>query len=109
MLSMGKALTARGEQRMLAIARSCGPATTAPAEKKKQMIHFEDLPDILTRRELQTYLRLGRNTIYDLLNDGTIASVRVNQKFLIPKAGVRDFLERAGEAIGAGIPVKGTT
>jgi len=72
------------------------------------LIHFEDLPDILTMKELQAYLRLGRNTTYDLLNNGAIPSVRVNQKFLIPKKAVRDFLDRAGESLGAGIPVKGS-
>jgi excisionase family DNA binding protein len=73
------------------------------------VIHFEDLPDVLTRKELQTYLRLGRNATYDLLNNGTIPSVRVNQKFLIPKRGVRDFLTQATESVGTGTPVKGKT
>lgn len=39
------------------------------------------------------YLPIGRNAIYELLNQQRIRNVRVGQKFIIPRAALRDFLE----------------
>ena len=38
------------------------------------------------------FLRIGRDAIYKALQDGTIRSVRLGQKFIIPKPALRDFL-----------------
>jgi excisionase family DNA binding protein len=72
-------------------------------------VGHDQLPDILTPKEAQAFLRLGRNAIYAALQGGKIRSVRVGQKFLIPKAALREFLDRDAEHSRAGIPVKGTT
>ncbi len=80
-----------------------------PALRKTRIIRYEDLPDVLTPKEAQVFLRLGRNAIYAALQDGKIRSTRVGQKFLIPKSALREFLDRDAEDPRAGIPVKGTT
>jgi excisionase family DNA binding protein len=74
---------------------------------KTKAIRYDDLPDVLTPREVQAFLRLGRNAIYAALQDGRIRSVRHGQKFLIPKVAVREFLDRDAEHSRAGTPVKG--
>lgn len=71
------------------------------------MIRFDDLPDVLTPGEVQAFLRLGRNATYDLLRNGTLRSVRLGQKYLIPRQAVRDFLDAGAERNGTGTPVKG--
>jgi excisionase family DNA binding protein len=71
------------------------------------VISYDDLPDVLTAREVQTYLRLGRNAAYEALQSGAIRSVRLGQKFLVPKTALREFLESGANGSGAGIPVKG--
>jgi excisionase family DNA binding protein len=70
---------------------------------------FDDLPDVLTPREVQSFLRLGRNATYAALQDGTIRCVRVGQKFLVPKTALRDFLDGNVETAGTGTPMKGNT
>jgi excisionase family DNA binding protein len=80
-----------------------------PIAQKATIVAYDQLPDILTPREAQAFLRLGRNAIYAALQGGKIRSVRVGQKFLIPKAALREFLDRDAEHPRAGIPVKGTT
>ena len=80
-----------------------------PIQRKPRIIRYDDLPDVLTPKEAQAFLRLGRNAIYAALQDGKIRSVRVGQKFLIPKAALREFLDRDAEDPRPGIPVKGTT
>lgn len=77
--------------------------------RKAKVIWYDQLPDVLTPKEVRAFLRLGRNATYAALQSGTIRSVRHGQKFLIPKAAVREFLDRDAEHPRAGIPVKGTT
>jgi excisionase family DNA binding protein len=80
-----------------------------PIAQKGTTVGYDQLPDILTPKEAQGFLRLGRNAIYAALQGGKIRSVRVGQKFLIPKAALRELLDRDAEHPRAGIPVKGTT
>lgn len=56
------------------------------------MTRYDDLPDVLTPADVQTYLPIGRDAVYRALKDGSIRSVRVGQKFIIPKTALRDFL-----------------
>jgi excisionase family DNA binding protein len=53
---------------------------------------FSDLPDILTPNDLIKYLPIGRNAIYETLQSQRIRNVRVGQKYLVPKAALREFL-----------------
>jgi|HubBroStandDraft_2_1064218.scaffolds.fasta_scaffold24301_3 excisionase family DNA binding protein len=77
--------------------------------RKAESVRYDELPDVLTSKEAQAFLRLGRNATYAALQDGRIRSVRHGQKFLIPKTALREFLDRDAEHPRAGIPVKGTT
>lgn len=77
--------------------------------RRARSARFDQLPDVLTPKEVQAFLRLGRNATYAALQDGRIRSVRYGQKFLIPKAALREFLGSNAEHPRAGIPVKGTT
>jgi excisionase family DNA binding protein len=79
-----------------------------PVVRNARSIRYDDLPEVLTPKEVRAFLRLGRNAIYAALQGGKIRSVRVGQKFLIPKAALREFLDRDAEHLPAGIPVKGT-
>lgn len=53
---------------------------------------FADLPDILTPMEVRAFLPIGRNAVYEALKRGVIKSVRIGQKYVIPKTALRDFL-----------------
>lgn len=55
---------------------------------------FSDYPDVVSIAELQSMLHIGRNTAYDLLKSGTISSIRVGKRYIIPKTSVIDFLAR---------------
>ncbi len=94
-----------GIDRDAAYVRSARPN---PMAQKTRIICYENLPEVLTPKEVQAFLRLGRNAVYAALQDGKIRSVRHGQKFLVPKTSLRDFLDRDAEDPPAGIPVKGT-
>ena len=55
---------------------------------------FTDYPDVISIPELQSMLRIGRNTAYDLVKSGAISSIRVGKRYIIPKTSVIDFLAR---------------
>lgn len=67
-------------------------------------LQLDALPLVLTPRDVQAVLPLGRNAVYELLSSGRLRSVRVGQKFLIPLDALREFLGSDGERGGTGIP-----
>lgn len=56
---------------------------------------FEEYPDVVSIDELQKMLRIGRNSIYDLLKSGLIKTVKIGKKYIIPKRNVIEFLNTA--------------
>ena len=61
-----------------------------------QELQFDNYPDVVTPEDIQKMLRSGRNSVYDLLKQGKIKSLRVGKKYLIPKTSVINFLQTAG-------------
>lgn len=53
---------------------------------------FEQYKDILTVDEVCKALTMGKNTIYKLLRDNTIKSIKVGKKYFIPKIALIDFI-----------------
>ncbi|MBR3920052.1 MAG: helix-turn-helix domain-containing protein [Clostridia bacterium] len=53
---------------------------------------FVDYPDIVSIAELQQMLRIGRNTAYSILNDGTIKAHRIGNRYIIPKLSVIEYV-----------------
>lgn len=46
---------------------------------------FDEYPDILTVSDIQLALGIGRNTAYKLLKSKQIKSIRIGNKYKIPK------------------------
>ena len=62
---------------------------------------FKDYPDIVTAKEIYTgMLPLSRKVIYELLDNGTIQSMRAGKKILIPKQCVIDYVEKHMSPLG---------
>jgi excisionase family DNA binding protein len=55
-----------------------------------------DLPDVLTVEEAGRVLRVGRNSAYELVRSGRIASKRVGRRMLVPRTAVERWLAEAG-------------
>lgn len=53
---------------------------------------FKNYPDVVTPEDLQTMLNIGRNSVYTLLKQGLIKTIKVGKKYIIPKQSVIDFL-----------------
>jgi excisionase family DNA binding protein len=50
---------------------------------------YDQLPEFLSPDEVRVYLRLSRNTIYELLRREEIPHVRFGRTIRIPKAALR--------------------
>ena len=51
-------------------------------------------PDLLTAKEVQAILRVGRNSVYELARRREIGHVRVGTKILFPRDAVEEYLKR---------------
>jgi excisionase family DNA binding protein len=49
---------------------------------------YDELPDFLTVEELAAWLRLGRNTAYEIVRRGEIPHVRFGRSIRIPKTAL---------------------
>lgn len=47
---------------------------------------FDEFPDILSVSDIQQALGIGRNTAYKLLKEKQIKSIRIGNKYKIPKS-----------------------
>lgn len=59
----------------------------------KSRKYFSDYPDVVSVGEVCTMLRLGRNSVYSLLQSGKLQSVRIGSRYIIPAKWVADFLD----------------
>ena len=68
------------------------------SEKGVQMNHrkyitiFKNEPDILTVPDIVRLLRLGKNSVYRLIKEGKISSIKQGKKIIVPKTCLIDFL-----------------
>lgn len=53
---------------------------------------FNEYPDVITIDQLQKMLNVGRNTAYDLVKSGTIKTIRIKKKYIIPKISVINYI-----------------
>jgi len=57
---------------------------------------FKNEPDVLTVPDVIRLLRIGKNSVYKLLKDGKIGSIKQGKKIIVPKVCLVEFLTNAG-------------
>lgn len=55
---------------------------------------LEEYDALLTIADLREVLNIGRNTAYNLLNQGTIPAFRIGRNWKIPKDAVVSYLNQ---------------
>ena len=58
-----------------------------------QKMDLLSCPDILSVFDASKVLKLGRTTLYRLINSGEIRCVKVGRKIIIPRIYLQEFLE----------------
>ena len=57
---------------------------------------YKNLPDVLTRKEAQSILRIGKNTIFKLIHNGELPAVRLgNKRLKIKKSDLINYIENS--------------
>jgi excisionase family DNA binding protein len=54
---------------------------------------FNEYGDIVSVDDVMKMLHIGRTAVYTLLQNGSIRSVKVGRKYIIPKQSVIDFVK----------------
>lgn len=53
---------------------------------------FKEYPDVVTPTDLQKMLRIGRNSVYEILKSDSIKTIKLGKKYIIPKVNVIKYL-----------------
>lgn len=53
---------------------------------------FEEYPDVVTPTDLQKMLHIGRNSVYEILKNNSIKTIKLGKKYIIPKVNVIKYL-----------------
>ena len=67
-----------------------------PTQTEKQMKGFdfmyEKIPEVMTLKECQQLLKVGKNTMLELLHTRQIEAFKIGSRWKIPKESVVDFI-----------------
>lgn len=58
---------------------------------------FENYDDIMEIDEIAEALHIGRNSVYELLRDGKIRSMKNGRNWVVPKFCVEEYVRRSCE------------
>ena len=54
---------------------------------------FKEYPDILDVKQVSTILGVSTKTVYKLLREGTLASLKVGREFKVPKINILKYVK----------------
>ena len=54
---------------------------------------FKDYNDVVTIEEIMKMLHIGRSSVYELLKNGKLYSVKIGKKYIVPKQSVINFIQ----------------
>lgn len=58
---------------------------------------LEHMPDIMTFRECKDCLKIGKNTLLDILHNKHIEAFRIGNRWKIPKNAVTEYIKHQYE------------
>lgn len=53
---------------------------------------LKEYPEVFSVQEVAKILRIGKNKAYGLVNDGTLSSIKMGGKIIVPKMCLIQFL-----------------
>lgn len=70
-------------------------AKNRESENIKSYGMFEEYPDVLSIKDLQNILGIGRTMAYRLINNGDIKHIRIGSSIKIPKQYIMDYVTQS--------------
>ena len=62
---------------------------------------FNEYPDLLTSEQVCKLLKIGKNKLYEILQNKTIPCLKIGKKYLIPKILLIEYITNAAKAVVA--------
>ena len=56
---------------------------------------FEYAPDLLTRKQAQELLSVGKNKILEFIHEGYLPAIMIGNSYRIKKSDLIDFIEKS--------------
>ena len=53
---------------------------------------YKTIPEIMTLRECREILKVGKNTMLNLIHSGEISAFRIGNRWKVPKEAVLEFI-----------------
>ncbi len=68
---------------------------------------FKNEPDVLTVQDVTRLLKIGKNSVYALLKEGKISSIKQGKKIIVPKVCLVEYLidERNYQILSPSAPI----
>lgn len=60
-----------------------------------EKLEKRSFPDVLSVRQAREILGIGRVSVYHLIESGKLEAFQKGRSYLIPKSGIRHFLEES--------------
>jgi len=60
---------------------------------------FKEYPDVLDVKQVSTLLGVSTKTVYRILRDGTLDSLKIGREFKIPKVNVMRYVKVFGSPL----------
>lgn len=54
---------------------------------------YKTIPEIMTLRECREILKVGKNTMLNLIHSGEISAFRIGNRWKVPKEAVLEFIK----------------
>lgn len=81
-------------------AQSNTPAVTGDNCERSRTLTLDNCPALLTVPELATILRIGRNSAYCLVSDGSIPGIRIGRQLRVYREDVMNYVTKLRKAAG---------
>ena len=60
---------------------------------------FKEYPDVLDVKQVSVLLGVSTKTVYRLLREGTLASLKIGREFRVPKVNVMKYVKVFGSTL----------
>ena len=60
---------------------------------------FKEYPDVLDVKQVSTLLGVSTKTVYRLLREGSLASLKIGREFRVPKVNVMKYVKVFGSPL----------
>ena len=67
-----------------------------PSKQELYRVVFKEYPDVMDAKQVSALLGVSVKTVYRLLRDGSLASLKVGREFRIPKVAVMRYVKVFG-------------